>query len=97
IATMLALFTFFLGWCLGSLSSYHLWLIAQGITTNEHVKQQRGELPRRPGRFWSFFFRPMSRSYFDLKAPLGNSVYVRTLVPVGAAGEAVRQQQVRIP
>jgi len=44
LAGVLTLFTFMLGWCLCSLSCYHLWLIGQGMTTNEHIKMQRSEL-----------------------------------------------------
>ena len=32
------------------------------------------------GRFYNFFFRPVEPSYFDLRAPLGSSVFKRTLV-----------------
>ena len=171
VAAVLVLFTFMMGWCLCSLSWYHIWLIGQDLTTNEHIKLQRAELgvdpdspraqaarrrkqrraaggasrpyghsvsetgrmrnPVSPGRgvnstdsfdargaadlfaeedgsvggsdhgdefeddqheqvgccarIYRFFSREDERSYFDLKAPLGRSVFVRTMVPVGPA------------
>jgi hypothetical protein len=178
VAACLAMFTLMLGWCLCSLSWYHVWLIGQDLTTNEHIKLQRGELEPRAasaagaaarrreqsahghghrgadedrlrtlaaededielggrgqsgsgsgnsrsshssshsgalhdeddgphaeqhhhlhppprtclGRIWRFFTRPDARSYFALRAPLGSSVFVRTMVPVAVAagGEA---------
>lgn len=41
VAGVLILFTFMLSWCLCSLAGYHVWLISQDMTTNEHVKRQR--------------------------------------------------------
>lgn len=158
-AAVLTLFTFMVGWCLCSLSWYHVWLIGQDMTTNEHIKMQRAELgpaaggggaaPARSdrsasnsrnsrsrripsteeqqgalrsvavggdsdpdsssqssesgdgsdregnrrnrgclGRIWNFFARPDVPSYFSLRAPLGRSVFVRTMVPVGDAAVA---------
>lgn len=157
-AAVLTLFTFMVGWCLCSLSWYHVWLIGQDMTTNEHIKMQRAELgpaggnvpPRANrsasnsrnsrsrripsseeqqeqgalrsvavggdsdpdsssqssesgdgsdrdgrrrnrgcvGRIWNFFSRSDVPSYFSLRAPLGRSVFVRTMVPVGEAAAA---------
>jgi hypothetical protein len=137
VATVIMGFTFLMNWCLCSLSCYHLWLIGQDLTTNEHIKSQRGDAAgaggaarrqsgsresrvalaqgdeelgaaqqeddRRDsnsssssssssssrsssclGRVHSVFFRPLPASSFDLRAPLGRSVFVRTLLATGA-------------
>jgi len=38
VAMIQIVVTFLFGWCLCSLAGYHVFLISQGITTNEHIK-----------------------------------------------------------
>ena len=46
VAIVEVVFTFVTGWCFLSLSTYHLYLIAENTTTNQHIKQRRAERQR---------------------------------------------------
>lgn len=45
------------------------------------------------GRFRAFFCRPSYPSYFDLRAPLGSSVFARTMTATVGASNAERARQ----
>lgn len=55
---------------------------------HQQQQQQHGSRKGCMSSFYNFFFRPIDPSYFDLQAPLGSSVFKRTLVATANVARA---------
>lgn len=91
IAAVELVVSFVFGWCLCSLSMYHVYLISENKTTNEDIK-----LGNRPGNeapsfctsCYDLFCSPMPESLINLRAPV-SLAYARDM-SAGGAGRSSR-------